>query len=497
MKVRHNLITGLLVAANALCAMAAHADGFIPFFELNLVNEPANDTFYTTYLDEVQPLLLGTDPYSFHGVAAYLPCSTNGLTGPNGEVPHANSAADVDHGYTRSTINGPVPAADMAFPCAKPAGTTALYRFYKGAPQDDHAYITSYIDAQSLEALGYRFDRVEGYVYTSSVAGSVPLYALDIGANIANHEIDRRYTTSASARQSLLNNGWTDDGIIGYVFTQDQATQISIQQQYSRFYNGCDATMPCASHVSISNAVPTTNATDIYNVTYGSENKVRPGGAYWEQISFTFTAGSNLFNSGALNHWPSFVRFGNHASTADMAGFPSYDGVALVIADASIASGYGTTCGTAGQHGGQLYFELADARGFGGTTKNLLCLPHLTTDLQNSHSYTVTFGVGDSADVYITVTDITGGFSTPLSFTATGGTTKFTGYLNSYYSCPVNPAYGTLSVTQTYCANPISETGFDPANTGFMSHVFVSGTGYGTVSQFQAHWLNSSGVILN
>ena len=486
MKSKLEIIAGLFIAANAVCMLTAHADGIFPLMETSLVVGQANDTVYTTYMDDILAIIPPNGGETFQGAAAYLPCAKNPLNGPNGETPHAyNATNDLYHGYGR---------ADMDFPCNPISGAVLLYRYYKGSPQNDHAYVTTASEASALTTLGYRYDRAEGYVYQlpTTAPGLTALYRLNIGANIPNHEIDRRYTISTSARQSLLNAGWTDDGIVGYVFPMDIATQITTSQNYTLNYNGHPA--PSTVFITnVSNAAPLSDTMDIYENTFGSEWKTRPGGAYWEQVSFTFTASGSkggLFNNNAnnsFNHWPSFVRFASHASKADFSGFQPIDGIGIVISNANWLSGQ-TGCAPSTETGGQLYFEVVGV--------NTFCLPRLTNDLQNGRSYAITFGIGDAADFYVTATDVTNGSSVPLTFVATG-TARYTGSLASEYPCPLSPAFGTLTVAQIYCANPISWGAFDVGNSGFMSTALIGGSGYGSVSQFQVHWLNTSGVVLN
>ena len=109
----------------------------------------ANDAFYTTYLNELGSVISG-GLYVNHGVAAYIPCTpTVDVNGPNNETPSDPIvAADQYHGTNDPYFN---------FSCAQPANTVSLYRYYKGAPENDHAYVTS--ASKGALGAGYQYDR--------------------------------------------------------------------------------------------------------------------------------------------------------------------------------------------------------------------------------------------------------------------------------------------------------------------------------------------------
>lgn len=61
-------------------------------------------------------------------------------------------------------------------------------------------------------APGFVVSGIAAWVYDSPVCGSVPLYGL---ANSAFS--DHYYTVDTGDRDNLVQNGWTDGGIVAYV----------------------------------------------------------------------------------------------------------------------------------------------------------------------------------------------------------------------------------------------------------------------------------------
>ena len=175
-------VLGLVLAGGA-----AHAYDLTALWESR--NAGMTDTFYTTYYND-HAISGPANGFVDHGVTAWLPCSSNALDGPFGETaykgtPSAPDAPDAPasdgvkpsrygHGYN----------ARMDFACDPPADALPLYRLYKSAPATDHVYTTSTTEVAALEADGYGFDRVEGYLFTSQVEGSTALYRLRVMSGV-------------------------------------------------------------------------------------------------------------------------------------------------------------------------------------------------------------------------------------------------------------------------------------------------------------------------
>lgn len=98
------------------------------------------------------------------------------------------------------------------------AQTTPLYRYYKGAPQTHHAYATDTFpqDRANTVALGYTYEGIAGYVYTTQVPGSLPLYRLS-KHNAGTSDRLTKFTISESEKSSLTASGWAFEHIQGYV----------------------------------------------------------------------------------------------------------------------------------------------------------------------------------------------------------------------------------------------------------------------------------------
>jgi hypothetical protein len=101
------------------------------------------------------------------------------------------------------------------------AGTQPFYRISKdsgGGPGTfaEHVYTTAASEVQTDVGQGYKNEGVIGYIATSQLPNTVPLYRLH------NSNNDNLYTTDASERQSALQQGYIDQGIAGYVWQTPQ-----------------------------------------------------------------------------------------------------------------------------------------------------------------------------------------------------------------------------------------------------------------------------------
>jgi hypothetical protein len=99
------------------------------------------------------------------------------------------------------------------FPSQEP-GTVPLYRLYS-AINTDHFYTASAAERDSATAgirLGpYASEGVAGYIYPDAVCGGQPLYRMYKAGT------DHFYTASTSERNDAVQNGWSDEGVAGYL----------------------------------------------------------------------------------------------------------------------------------------------------------------------------------------------------------------------------------------------------------------------------------------
>jgi len=479
---------GLSIAYSTI----ASAYDLIPLWESRHVSTTA--TFYTTYYNDHRSAL-AVDGHEEHGVVAWVPCSNDVLNGPNGEISYKGSASypDIPSGdwITPSRFRHGYSAA-MDFPCAQPSGTLPLYSMYKWTPETDFIYTTSVSEFNSKKALGYVFGRVEGYIFSSQVSGSVPLYRLSIGVNTPNADAEHRYVVSASAKQSLLNAGWTDEGIAGYVFSSYVNSTVNATQ-YTGTFNGFNVSPTTTTAIPIKNVVPyngvTTfggNSTTVQYGTYASNTTVRPVGAVWQYMTFQiYTA--DIFSPGSsLNHAPFYLHYASTAGRTQMSGIPPYDGIGVALVPGNTLNG--VSCSGAPTGGGQVFFEIGEA-------KAVSCAANVLQPLQKNTKYTFTYYLDDAANVVLTIRN--DALGTYLQFL--DGSTTFSKSFLSLYSCPLNPPYGTLPANKTYCANAYSANGYPLNNTGYMAlPLFLGSSNINSyIANMHVGWANSSFVALN
>jgi hypothetical protein len=486
---RKSALLGLLLAASG----SAHAYDLMALWESR--NVGVTDTFYSTYYNDH---LSSTHVSGFadHGVTAWLPCSLNTATGPFGETPYFGSTSypDVPPGDTITPSRfGHGYSARMNFACNPPSGAVPLYRLYKSTPETDHVYTTSSSEVSALEARGYAFERVEGYLFTSQVTGSSPLYRLRKGNNVAGQDAEHRYTLSTSARQSLLTAGWTDEGVIGYAFSSYINPSVSTVG-FTGTLNGTNINPTTPVTVPIRNVVPFTglttlggnSTTSIYGM-YASNVTVRPAGAVWQNFTFSIYTG-NWFpatpSTSPLDHMPMYLHFASQATANGIPILPPYDGIGLTFVPGHTLNG--TTCSSVPHSGGQLMLEI-------GMGMSISCDTVLATPMQNATWYDVSYSIDDTAQVRISIKNQ----ATGVALTFANGQTTFSGSVASVYSCPFAPPFGSLSANNSFCANPYSVFGFPSSNTGYMIFPQMRSTDISAkFSNLKAQWLNSSFVPL-
>lgn len=103
--------------------------------------------------------------------------------------------------------------------------TRPFKRFYKGAPQYEHFYTALDNEASFVQANGWQYEGVEGYIYATQVPGSVAMYRLAY-FNGATGDLVHKYTLSMAEVRQLQSQGWSNDGVQGYVYTS-QTPQVA------------------------------------------------------------------------------------------------------------------------------------------------------------------------------------------------------------------------------------------------------------------------------
>ncbi len=96
--------------------------------------------------------------------------------------------------------------------------TMPFKRFYKAAPQYEHFYTAKTDEANLVMANGWQYEGIEGYIYTTQVPGSVPMYRAAY-FNSSNGDLVHKYTLNYQELQQLLQQGWGNVGVQGYVYT--------------------------------------------------------------------------------------------------------------------------------------------------------------------------------------------------------------------------------------------------------------------------------------
>jgi Repeat of unknown function (DUF5648) len=100
-------------------------------------------------------------------------------------------------------------------------------RFFKGAPQIEHFYTSSNNEQQLIKYYGYTYEGAEGGLFTSGsnvVTGLVPLVRLN-KFNASNGDLVHKWTTNSSTVNSLVSQGWGNDGVAGYVWPTSSKTE--------------------------------------------------------------------------------------------------------------------------------------------------------------------------------------------------------------------------------------------------------------------------------
>ncbi|MGZ4829184.1 MAG: fibronectin type III domain-containing protein [Candidatus Angelobacter sp.] len=93
------------------------------------------------------------------------------------------------------------------------SGTQPLYRL--SSSKGDTLLTTDANLRASAQGQGYKDEGIIGYVASQQVAGTLPLYQTSTADGLQHF-----YTTSSSERDQILGRGWKDQGISGFIWTQ-------------------------------------------------------------------------------------------------------------------------------------------------------------------------------------------------------------------------------------------------------------------------------------
>lgn len=96
----------------------------------------------------------------------------------------------------------------LSIPIITFAEPIALYRLFN--QRNDHFYTANCQEALDARVHEYGIEGIAGYVESTQIEGTVPLYRLWKPS-------DHFYTTNANERNGLLAAGYTDEGMVGYI----------------------------------------------------------------------------------------------------------------------------------------------------------------------------------------------------------------------------------------------------------------------------------------
>jgi hypothetical protein len=120
---------------------------------------------------------------------------------------YSTNASDASAGGFRSEgVAGYVASSQVE-------GTVPLYRLSNS--RGDNVLTTDPNLKSTMQSQGYQDNGVVGYVASSQLPGTEPLYQLS-SPDGANHF----YTANASERAQVLSRGWKDQGTSGYIWPQ-------------------------------------------------------------------------------------------------------------------------------------------------------------------------------------------------------------------------------------------------------------------------------------
>jgi Repeat of unknown function (DUF5648) len=93
---------------------------------------------------------------------------------------------------------------------------------------NDHFYTTSTAERDQAARDGYKDEGIAGYVASSQIPGTVPLYRL---INNNGSQVQRLYTASATERDSAISQShYKLEGIAAYVLTSPEAGAVPLER---------------------------------------------------------------------------------------------------------------------------------------------------------------------------------------------------------------------------------------------------------------------------
>ena len=128
------------------------------------------------------------------------------VSNTNGGHLYSTTANDQAGAYKTEGVTGYLMTSQVS-------GTQPLYRLSNS--KGDMVLTADPNLRATMQSQGYKDEGPVGYIATSQLAGTQPFYQVT-SPDGANHF----YTTSAGERDQVVGRGWKDQGTIGYVWTQ-------------------------------------------------------------------------------------------------------------------------------------------------------------------------------------------------------------------------------------------------------------------------------------
>jgi len=128
------------------------------------------------------------------------------VSNTNGGHLYSTTANDQAGAYKTEGVTGYLMTSQVS-------GTQPLYRLSNG--KGDMVLTADPNLRATMQSQGYKDEGPVGYIATSQLAGTQPFYQVT-SPDGANHF----YTTNAGERDQVVGRGWKDQGTIGYVWTQ-------------------------------------------------------------------------------------------------------------------------------------------------------------------------------------------------------------------------------------------------------------------------------------